>query len=68
MYPAAPVGPTGAPVQSIASATASQVKDTERGLLNQLVGKMVDDVGTQSAALVTALEALAAAIEAKVSV
>jgi hypothetical protein len=44
------------------------VKDTERGLLNQLVGKMVDDVGTQSAALVTALEALAAAIEAKVSV
>lgn len=58
--PSAPTQP-----QPIASATASQVKDTERGQLNQLVGKLVDNSGTQSADVVTALEALAAAITAK---
>lgn len=53
--------------QPIASNTASQVKDTERGQLNQLVGKLVEGSASQAEDLVTALEALAAAITAKAS-
>lgn len=45
--------------------TSSQAKDTARNQLTQIVGKMVDNVGTQSAALVTAINALAAAIASR---
>jgi hypothetical protein len=62
-----PISQPSASQQPIAAATASQVKDTERGQLNQLVGKMVDNQGSQAGQLVTALQALAAAITAKAS-
>lgn len=51
----------------VASSTASQVKDTERNQLTQLVGKMVEDAGSQNDDLVAALDAIAAAINAKPS-
>lgn len=46
---------------------SSQAKNTARGLLTQLVGKMVDNTGSQSSDIVTALDAIAAAINAKPS-
>ena len=50
-----------------AVAASSQAKDTARNQLTQLVGKMVDDSGTQSTAVIAALTAIAAAINAKPS-
>ena len=52
---------------TISSANASQVKDTARNQLTQLVGKLVEDSGSQSTDLVAALDAIAAAINAKPS-
>lgn len=59
---------TGSPANATASqAASSQAKDTARNQLTQLVGKLADDSGTQSADVVTALNAIAAAINAKPS-
>lgn len=55
----------GAP--TTASANTSQVKDTARNQLTQLVGKMVEDSGSQNEDLVAAIEAVTAAITAKPS-
>ena len=52
---------------TVVVSTSSQAKDTARNQLTQLVGKMVDDSGTQSTAVITALTAIAAAINAKPS-
>lgn len=52
---------------TVASANASQVKDTARNQLTQLVGKLVDDSGSQNDDLVAALDAIATAINAKPS-
>ena len=46
---------------------SSQAKNTARNQLTQLVGKMADNAGSQSADIVTALDAIAAAINAKPS-
>ena len=43
---------------------SNQAKDTARNQLNQLTGKLVDDMGTQSADVITALNAITAAITA----
>ena len=59
---------SGAPSNTApAVAASSQAKDTARNQLTQLVGKMVDDSGTQSTAVITALTAIAAAINAEPS-
>lgn len=42
-------------------------KDTQQGQTTQLVGQMADAAGTQSTALIAALEAVRAAIAAKPS-
>jgi hypothetical protein len=49
------------------TATSSQVKDTARGQLNQIVGKLVENSTGQTDDIVTALQAIAAAINAKPS-
>lgn len=46
----------------------ASVRDTLSGQLTQVVGKLVANSGSQSADLVTALNAIAAAINAKPSV
>lgn len=51
----------------VATQPSSQAKDTARNQLTQLVGKLADDTGTQNADVVTALNAIAAAINAKPS-
>jgi len=45
----------------------STVKDTQRGQLNQIVGKIADDASSNNTDLVTALEAVRDAILAKPS-
>lgn len=59
LVPSAATNPTATP--------GSQAKDTARGHLTQLVGKMVANTGSQNADVVTALNAIAAAINAKPS-
>lgn len=46
---------------------SSQPKDTARNQLTQLVGKLVETTGSQSDDVVAALDAIAAAINAKPS-
>lgn len=45
--------------------TGNSTKDTQRSQLNQLVGLLVESSSSQSGDLVTALDAIAAAINAK---
>lgn len=45
----------------------STVKDTQRAEANRVISKIADNAGTQSDALVAALEAVRAAIAAKPS-
>ena len=59
MTPSTSTNPTAVP--------GSQAKDTSRQVLTQLVGKLVDNSGSQTADIVTALNAIAAAINAKPS-
>lgn len=47
--------------------TENATKDTQRGQLNALVGLLVENSGSQSTDLVAALDAIAAAINAKPS-
>lgn len=53
--------------QIVATANASQVKDTQRAQTNQQIGKLIEATTTSSDDLVTALAALTAAITAKPS-
>jgi hypothetical protein len=62
----APIAPSAASGAAAVPQT-SQAKDTARNQLTQLVGKLADDSGTQSAAVVAAINAIAAAINAKPS-
>lgn len=52
---------------TIATANASQVKDTQRAQTNQVVGKMVEASATNNTALLAALQAIVDAINAKPS-
>lgn len=56
-----------ADARTISTANASQVKDTQRAQTNQVVGKIVEATTANSADLLAALAALAAAINAKPS-
>lgn len=56
-----------ADAQVVATANANQVKDTQRSQTNQQIGKLVEASAASNADLVTALTALAAAINAKPS-
>lgn len=49
------------------NSTNSAIKQVSRNTLNQLIGKLSDNSSTQSSNLVTALNAVAAAINAKPS-
>jgi hypothetical protein len=53
------------PLQPLTS--TATVVDTQQGQLNQIVGKMADDLGTQNDTTLTALEAIRDAILAKPS-
>lgn len=53
--------------QTVASATASQVKDTQDNQTNQVLGKIVEGLASQSTASVAGLQAILAAIQAKPS-
>lgn len=64
MEPSTPLLSTAVPA-AVATPVASQAKNTARNQLTQLVGKLVEDSGTQTSDLVTALNAIAAAINAK---
>jgi hypothetical protein len=55
------------PLNAVATSETSSLKNTQRGQLNQQVGKLVDTASTNSASLIAALQALAAAINAKPS-
>ena len=57
----------GTSTANSAATTSSQAKDTARNQLTQLVGKIVENTGSQSDDVVTALDAIAAAINAKPS-
>lgn len=58
-----PIGPVSQP--QVASAVSNQIKDTAEATSNASLGLMVEALGSQSADIVTALTALAAAINAK---
>lgn len=51
----------------VASSTANQVKDTARNQLTQMVGKMAENLGSQSDDVDAALDAIIAALAAKPS-
>ena len=52
-------------VATVSSANANQVKDTARGQLTELVGKLADKLSTQNDDAAAGLDAIIAAIEAK---
>lgn len=56
-----------ADAQIVAPANANQVKDTQGSQVNQQIGKLVEASATSNEGLITALTALAAAINAKPS-
>ena len=54
-------------VSTISSANANQVKDTARGQLTELVGKLADKLSTQNDDAAAGLDAIISAINAKPS-
>lgn len=54
-----------ADAQVVATANANQAKDTQRAQANQVLGKIVEASSASNTELITALTALAAAINAK---
>ncbi len=53
------------PTQAVATSETSSIKNTQRSQLNQQVGKLVDTTSANTAGLIAAIQALAAAINAK---
>lgn len=51
----------------VATANASQVKDTARNQLNQQIGKLVEENASSNADLIAAINSIATAINAKPS-